>query len=221
MMKRPHARRAGFTLLELLVSVSIIALIMAILLPALGRVRVTARMNKCAAQLKQINTAFASYLQDYREVIYWRGDPLDTEGVEWYIWGGRPKDNIFTGQMDIFNRFDDRPLNPYMEGPLTIFKCPDDIQPVSWALNNVHYEWVGNSYMFNCNGSPQGTGGGLAGERLLRVRTPAKTVIYLDAALGRSQSSWHGGVKGNVAFVDGHVEFLDFPEEGERYTWKP
>lgn len=56
---RPHvgARRAGFTLLELLVSIGVIAVLMALLLPAVQMARESARRTQCRNHLKQIGTA--------------------------------------------------------------------------------------------------------------------------------------------------------------------
>ena len=54
----------GFTLIELLVVISIMALLVAILLPVLGRVRKQARAMVCQANLKQWATALAGYMED-------------------------------------------------------------------------------------------------------------------------------------------------------------
>ena len=59
-----------FTLVELLIVIAIIAILAAMLLPALNQARERARGISCISQLKQLNTGFMMYSQDYDGWIY-------------------------------------------------------------------------------------------------------------------------------------------------------
>ncbi|MHC4425919.1 MAG: type II secretion system protein [Planctomycetota bacterium] len=76
------AKGKGFTLIELLVVISIIVLLMAILLPALQRVRNQARAVTCQATLKQWGTTLALYLADNEGRF-----PANTYSAIWLLTG--------------------------------------------------------------------------------------------------------------------------------------
>src|SRR5688572_6335330 len=66
-LPRPHLRIAssrGFTLVELLVVIGIIAVLVSILLPTLRSVRRQANLVQCSSNMKQIATAMIMYVQD-------------------------------------------------------------------------------------------------------------------------------------------------------------
>lgn len=62
-------RKKAFTLIELLVVVAIIALLIAILLPSLGRAREMARRSMCASNLRQLGLALNTYAQENKEKL--------------------------------------------------------------------------------------------------------------------------------------------------------
>ncbi len=67
--KRIRHKARGFTLIELLVVIAIIALLLAILLPAMGKIKETARAAVCKSNLKNIGLAVQMYLDDYDRKI--------------------------------------------------------------------------------------------------------------------------------------------------------
>lgn len=73
--------RDAFTLLELLVVITIIAILAAILFPVFGKVRSMSKRTTCISNMKQIGTAIAMYTDDYDGCYPNTGDP--------YLWVGK------------------------------------------------------------------------------------------------------------------------------------
>jgi len=63
----------GFTLIEVLVVVAIIALLVAVLLPSLARAREQSRAAVCLSHLKQQGIAFSGYSADHKSILPWAG----------------------------------------------------------------------------------------------------------------------------------------------------
>src|SRR5262245_2761180 len=88
----PHQRismkntpRRGFTLIELLVVTGVISILAALVLPAIGRAKATARRVECIARLKQWTQGFLTYKDDNEERIPREGYHLDGR-VYWNNW---------------------------------------------------------------------------------------------------------------------------------------
>jgi len=69
----------GFTLVELLVVISIIAILLAVLIPSLQKARELAKRTICSNQVKQIGVGMAGYASEYNDKMPWSGG--NTSGV--------------------------------------------------------------------------------------------------------------------------------------------
>lgn len=128
-------RHHGFTLLELLVVVSIIALLAAILFPAFSRARENARRSSCQSNLKQIGLALMQYTQAYDEKIVGHYFKATTSATDGHPGAYRWMDAIY----------------PYVKSP-TIFDCPSDIHLDNYVYrdpSSPHNEGFYGSYGIN------------------------------------------------------------------------
>ncbi len=198
--------KRAFTLIELLVVIVILGIILALLFPAMGRVREGARRAQCANNLRQHGIAWYLYLDDHDERFpMWAESPKNGGTVE-YNFGGRGDDTTDDGtQYRVLNRY----LDIYDETSpnLEVFHCPDDVKPCWPGSGSVFDEW-GNSYwanrmiFFNLP---------FPSRRSLSTITCPRNKVFLEMC-NATNNPGHGGkgwVIGKtpvmVLFVDGHA----------------
>jgi prepilin-type N-terminal cleavage/methylation domain-containing protein/prepilin-type processing-associated H-X9-DG protein len=210
-LRSPGKTRRAFTLIELLVVIAIIAILAALLLPALAKAKQKSQAARCTSQLHQCHIAMTLYLQDFNDIFFW-GDPrspdISINGMDWFVWAGRTNNNAAppSVQQNLFNRID-RPLNHYGLN-FQVVTCPLD-QGRTSSQPYKNFEWVGNSYLFNCYGQAPNTTGGLDSQRATSISQPTRTVLFADCIVAEPSEpyGWHANKPaGNVAALDGHVE---------------
>jgi prepilin-type N-terminal cleavage/methylation domain-containing protein len=89
-----HSRRGyrGFTLIEMLVTISIIALLVALLMPVISNARNVAFKAKCGSNMRQLGVYVAMYEHDFRVIMPWfltdPNFPSYSPPSYWHGWGG-------------------------------------------------------------------------------------------------------------------------------------
>jgi len=226
-----RSQREGFTLIELLVVIAIIAVLAAMLLPALARAKLIAQRTSCLNKLRQWGLAETMYAQDNHEDIpyessvlysgaqinYWNDAKYAGNAKVWYnalppILSQKPASAYFN--------FSDRPS--FYDSKL-MFNCPGTKfppNPGSDPKGRIFFSYAMNSKLIKGNDPT-------IKETL--IRKPSETVFFLenrlkgepmvdphqkndsDPDLGQPSSyanrfvARHSGY-GNIAFADGHAK---------------
>lgn len=132
-------KNRNFTLIELLVVIAIIAILAAMLLPALNQARERGRSTKCVGNLKQLGMAFVLYENDFHEaVIYETMVPGKTAKQTWYQ-ASHPFDK-YASIMWKPETPDGSSGGDYQKG--TIFDCPTQV--IGFQNKSVDYGYNAN-----------------------------------------------------------------------------
>ena len=200
--------RNGFSLLELLVVMAILAVIAALLLPALGRAKARAQQAACGNNLRQINVSVHLYADNSSDAFppAINHPPASFTAYTQLLKG-------YVGQTG---------TSP---GRAALFACPADTfyyeSDQNYVAQSLHAQplFYYSSYGFNGGNFPTGDPPaprwpGIAGRKLTSIRHPAKTVLILEFP-ALVPYSWHEPVgtprwnnaRDMVGFVDGHASF--------------
>ncbi len=172
-------RRQGFTLIELLVVIGIVAVLTAMLLPAVRAAKAKGAKAGCAGNLKQLHMANALYASDYGYYVPAASDLLTSNRQRWH--GGRAgAGRAFEASLG--------PMPEYIGSSGELRRCP--------ALRQVEKGQAKNAFESSCGGygyNAVGVGSrvyqmGYVSEAFKRgakreaIRNPAQTVMFADCA---------------------------------------
>jgi general secretion pathway protein G len=203
---------AGFTLIEVLVVVAIIAVLASIIFPVFSSARAKARSTRCVANLKQIGLAVDMYATDHDELYPLAKDPADEAYPE--MWSAYP---YWQAWIPYMPRLHDA-LDPYVRNR-ELWHCPSDRGFTKLEDYNVpldatpsSFAKFGTSYHYRTEVAFSMTAVG-------NMSDPAKINLIFDA-----HGSWHGRSKKqsrkrwNVLYADGHAKTANLQQWTEAWN---
>ena len=223
--------RRAFTLIELLVVVSIIALLVAILLPALGMARETAINTQCLAQIKQLNTGWYTFPADNKNrLMSSETTNYQYRGSEVALLGELGKRWIFTpGTGNSPESIRRGALFEYMNDSLDVYMCPSDTTELD-RNRSKHWSYTINLLLAGHNPGwsgwyPDRYEGDDFAFNMAQITKPSEVITVgeeYDKRKGFNDGSWMIPSEGDrwmdypidyhpkgttVSFADGHAEF--------------
>jgi len=185
------AKRSAFTLIELLVVIAIIAILAAMLLPALSKAKIRAQGIMCMNNTKQITLAWRMYAEDNREVLpFAYGTAANAAPYVWVKGTLDDSNPSARDNWDLDSTIRASLLWPYCSKSTGIWHCPAD---QSYGINNLKERvprvrsvsmsnWVGGNGDSPQNGYRGGWGLGanfVVFRKLTAMNNPGPAMTYV------------------------------------------